>query len=297
LTTTQIVDEASITVLKSVHRAGFFGEYAGTLLFGLLVFSLTWLKIQIEEFLLSIDEDGDLYLHGIVSSFQDVFAFFGFFLLLFFGVFAVVAFGIMVLILFLVRKKIAAAEEKQKAACRICGHKNPPFALTCVNCRANQEPVFQIGFFGQKKEIEVRDKKKHAYLLLTHKRCPECGNRLDGLKKCGHCKTQILPDAEARRKYLSETEKRFMPVLIFSFLAGFVPVLGIAVSMIYANLYLNAPLKRYIPKSKGFVVKVLIRLSVFFVLFFGSVVGFVLAPFYVALRFALWRNAFLKTIN
>ncbi len=296
LSTAQLIDETSIGILKNIHRAGFFGEYTGTVLMSCCVFVLTWLKGQIEEFLLDIDEDGDLFLHTTASSFQDLFAFFGFFILMFFGIFALIFFAIFAIILFILQRKISSKEEKQKISCVSCGHKNPPFAVFCAKCGHESQKIYQIGILGQKKEAEVFDKNQHAYHLLTQKRCPICGNKADNSKKCRHCQNDILSRDEERKKYLAQTEKRFIPTVLTAFFMGFIPVLGICSAVIFANLYLNAPLRRHIPKGKTIAVKIIIRFFLLIFLFFGSVFGFILAPLYVILRFILWRKAFLSTL-
>ncbi|WP_027001717.1 hypothetical protein [Hugenholtzia roseola] len=293
LITTQLVDEASIGVLKTIHQAGFVGEYGGTLLLAAGVYFLTLLKTQIEEYLLSIDEDGDLYLHTIASSFQDVFVFFGFFLLLAFGLLALLFFGIAVLALFLLKKRIAAKEEKQKIACAKCQHLNTPFALSCAKCKTPTAVAFQIGFFGQKRQKQVSNPEKHQFSLQTQKRCTACGTKLEDARACRACGKAVFESAESKKKYLRKIELRLIPTVVLAVGLGFIPILGIVLAMLYANLYLNAPLKRYLPTLQSLSTAIFIKFLIFLVLFFGSMAGFILAPLYVLIRFTLWRRAFL----
>ena len=89
-------------------------------------------------------------------------------------------------------------------------------------------------------------------------------------------------------------QKRYALWLPLSVALGFIPLLGIAIAVLGANLYVFAPLKRQIPTIKAVGVQILTKLLLFCVIFFGAIAGFILAPLYCSIRFIMWRTAFVK---
>jgi hypothetical protein len=292
LTMTQLIDAESMQVLKSIHQASFMGEYASLLFLGGGVYAITQLKNQVELFFLDIDPDGDLYINKAVSYLQDVSVILGFLLLLVAGSLALVCFAMAVLIVFLIQKTLKSREEKQKIACSSCQTLNTPFAWRCVSCAAELPTPHGIGFWGQKKSTPAPARSEHTFLLLTHKRCRSCGTKLENLSHCTSCRTPVWENAQHPQTYLNAVRKRLPMTLLIAFGLGFVPILGMVVAMMYANLHLNAPLKRHLPKSKNLLMAFFIRFVTLLLLFFGSVFGFLLAPLYVLFRFGIWQTAF-----
>ncbi|WP_375558968.1 DUF4126 family protein [Bernardetia sp. OM2101] len=292
-----VVDSDSEAIMQGIYQAG-MGEYVMIFFTAGAVYGLTILRASIQQWLLEIDGDGDLFLNFIFSSIEDTFVFFGFFLLLFFGIGAVIFFGVVVGILYLWQRKIKANEEKQKITCSSCQHKNPPFALECSNCHIPQNEIYKIGFLGQKKEEQISNetnvRKKHTLNLLTQERCGYCAEKTNK-KVCPTCrKEHILNSSENRKAYIRFVQKRYALWLPLSIGLGFIPILGIAIAVLGANLYVFAPLKRQIPTIKAVGVQILTKFLIFCVIFFGSIAGFILAPLYCSIRFFMWRTAFVK---
>ena len=292
-----VVDNDSEAIMQGIYQAG-FGEYVMIFFTAGAVYGLTILRVSIQEWLLEIDGDGDLFLNFIFSSIEDTFVFFGFLFLLASGTVAICFFGIGVGILYLWQRKIKSNEEKQKTTCTSCQHKNPPFALECSNCHSPQSQVYKIGFLGQKKEEQISNdtntRKKHTLRLLTQERCGYCAEKTNK-KVCPNCrKEHILTSSENRKAYIMLVQKRYALWLPLSVGLGFIPILGIAIAVLGANLYVFAPLKRQIPKVKAVGVQILTKLLLFCVIFFGSIAGFILAPLYCSIRFFVWRTAFVK---
>lgn len=292
-----VVDNDSEAIMKGIYQAG-FGEYVMIFFTAGAVYGLTILRTRIQEWLLEIDGDGDLFLNFIFSSIEDTFVFFGFFFLLFSGITAIIFFGISVGILYLWQRKIKLNEEKQKITCLSCQQKNPPFALECSNCHNPQKEIYKIGFLGQKKEDQINNdtkaRKKQTLHLLTQERCGYCAAKTNK-KTCPSCrKEHILSSSENRKAYMMLVQKRYALWLPISFGLGFIPFLGITIAVLGANLYVFAPLKRQIPTVKAVGVQILTKLLIFCVIFFGSIAGFILAPLYCSIRFVVWRTAFVK---
>lgn len=292
-----VVDNDSEAIMQGIYQAG-MGDYVMIFFTAGAVYGLTILRASIQQWLLEIDGDGDLFLNFIFSSIEDTFVFFGFLWLLASGITAIIFFGIVIGILYLWQRKIKANEEKQKIACSSCQHKNPPFALECSNCHSPQKEVYKIGFLGQRKEDQISNdataRKKQMLSLLTQERCGYCAAKTNK-KVCPTCrKEHILNGSENRKSYIMFVQKRYAIWLPLSVVLGFIPILGIAIAVLGANLYVFAPLKRQIPTIKAVGVQILTKLLIFCVIFFGSVAGFILAPLYCSIRFFMWRTAFVK---
>ncbi|WP_338815283.1 hypothetical protein V9L05_09485 [Bernardetia sp. Wsw4-3y2] len=292
-----VVDNDSEAIMQGIYQAG-MGDYVMISFTAGAVYGLTILRASIQQWLLEIDGDGDLFLNFIFSSIEDTFVFFGFLLLLATGIGAVIFFGIIVGILYLWQRKIKSNEEKQKITCFSCQHKNPPFALECSNCHTPQKEIYKIGFLGQKKEEQINNdakaRKKQMLSLLTQERCGYCAVKTNK-KVCPTCrKEHILNSSENRKAYIMFVQKRYALWFPLSIALGFIPILGIAIAVLGANLYVFAPLKRQIPTIKAVGIQILTKLLIFLVIFFGSIAGFILAPLYCSIRFFMWRTAFVK---
>ena len=292
-----VVDNDSEAIMQGIYQAG-MGEYVMVFFTAGAVYGLTVLRASIQQWLLEIDSDGSLFLNFIFSSIEDTFVFFGFLWLLISGTTAIIFFALVVGILYLWQRKIKANEEKQKIVCSSCQHKNPPFALECCNCHAPQDEIYKIGFLGQKKDQQIdkaaSDRKKQMLSLIAQERCGFCANKTSK-KICPTCKKEhVLNSSENRKAYVMFVQKRYALWLPLSIALGFIPVVGIAIAVMGANLYVFAPLKRQIPAVKAVGVQILTKLLIFLVIFFGSVAGFILAPLYCSIRFFMWRTAFVK---
>ncbi|WP_291726138.1 hypothetical protein [Bernardetia sp.] len=293
-----VVDNDSEAIMQGIYMQAGMGDYIMIFFTAGAVYGLTVLRASIQQWLLEVDSDGSLFLHYIFSSIEDTFVFFGFLWLMISGVSAIIFFAIVVGILYLWQQKIKANEEKQKVTCFSCNHKNSPFALECSNCHTPQDKVYKIGFLGQKKDTQIdketSDRKKHALTLLSQERCGFCATKTSK-KTCPACKKEhILNSSENRKAYVMFVQKRYAMWLPLSIALGFIPIVGIAIAVMGANLYVFAPLKRQIPTVKAVGVQILTKLLIFLVIFFGSIAGFVVAPLYCSIRFFVWRTAFVK---
>ncbi len=292
-----VVDNDSEAIIQGIYQAG-MSDYILILITASSVYGLTILRTRIQQLILDIDEDGDLFLNFIFSSIEDTFVFFGFLLLLFSGIIAVVFFAIVVGGIYLWQKRIRSNLQKQKNPCDVCQTKNPPFALECSKCHTPQKKVHKIGLFGQRKNELIEDtskaRKNHALRLLTQERCGYCATKTHK-KVCPDCgKEHILNSSENRKAYVMFVQKRYALWLPLTVAVGFIPIIGIGISIIGANLYVFAPFKRQISTSTSIGVQVLSKIVLFLVIFFGSLAGFILAPLYCSIRFVMWRTAFLN---
>ena len=291
-----VVDNDSEMIMQGIYQAG-MSEYTMIFFTAGAVYGLTVLRIRIQNMILNIDEDGDLFLNFIFSSIEDTFVFFGFLLLLFSGTLAIIFFAITVGLIYLWQRKIRTNQDKEKNPCNVCQTKNPPFALECSNCHSPQIEMHKIGLFGQKKneliKDSAKDRKKHALSLLSQGRCGYCAAKTNK-KSCPDCKKEhILNSSENRKAYVMFVQKRYATWLPLTIALGFIPIIGIGISIMGANLYVFAPFKRQISTAQSVGVQVLSKIVLFLVIFFGSVAGFILAPLYCSVRFVMWRTTFL----
>ena len=291
-----VVDNDSEAIMKGIYQAG-MSDYILIPITAGAVYGLTILRTRIQQLILDIDEDGDLFLNFVFSSLEDTFVFFGFLLLLTTGILAVIFFALVVGGVYLWQRRIRANQEKEKNPCPICQTRNPPFALECSKCHTSQEEIHKIGLFGQRKQEltidSTKSRKKHALNLLAQGRCGYCATKTQK-RVCPDCqKEHILNSSENKKAYLHFIQKRYAIWLPITIAVGFIPIIGIGISIMGANLYVFAPFKRQISTVTSVGVQILSKILLFLVIFFGSVAGFILAPLYCSVRFFMWRTTFL----
>ena len=289
-----LLDETSVEVLEEVQWAAFDPLWI-LLLFGTLsVYWLAGLRRDFITFLEDIDEDDNFYISRISSWLEDSLVLFGFLLLIWLGFIMVAVYAAGIAIFILVKKRTERKLEKQKQACPNCGEMNLPFAVKCFNCKREQPEVHKIGIFGQRKEELVSNLEKHRLQLASHRKCPDCGNKLKSIKlfqECDSCGSRLF-DSPSPKEYMRYQDKKFYKLTGISFLLGFIPIIGFVVSAVLANVYLFSPYRRYIPKGKSFVTKILIKFITFLFFIFGIALGFIAAPVYIILRYFIWKRRF-----
>jgi len=264
---------------------------------GVVIF--TWFRSSFIGFLESIDEDDDLRIRWMLSYMEDSMVLFGFVLLLYFGLAALILFGFIYAILFLIKRKIEKKLEKQKRTCTntSCDALVLPFALRCYKCKQNQIHVTGIGIIGQSKKHFITNSTTHQFNLMTQRRCSCCANKLTERaihQKCQVCEMQAFVNPNSVQ-YQNFIKQRFFIVLVISFFSGWIPVIGIVATLIVANLYLTAPIRKYLPRRKNAFNKILGKFILLFVILFGSLLGLFVAPLYVIVRYWLNSSSFEKT--
>ena len=289
-----LLDEASVEVLEEMQWAAFDLKWV-LLGFGMLmVHWLASLRRDFISFLEDIDEDDNFYMGRIGSWMEDSLVIFGFFLLVWAGIVMVTVYGLAIAIFVVLQKRYARKLEKQKTPCPSCGNLNLPFAVNCYHCKALQPNIHKIGIFGQRKSALVEDVRQHQLKLLSHRKCPSCGSKLESPaihQKCNSCGNLIFQDPGVN-DYLKYQDRKFYKIGGLSFILGFIPVVGFVISAVMANVYLFSPYRRYLPKGTSFFTKLWIKFLTIVFFLLGVALGFIAAPIYIILRYFVWKKKF-----
>ncbi len=289
-------DPQTAEVLGGIHWAGFGLNQIFALVCTVGVFFLTVFRQSTVEFLTELDADGDLGLKKLISYIEDSWVLFGFIFLLMAGVIQLVVFGAILTWLYFVKKRGEKKRENQKVSCSNCHMKIHPIAPHCKNCGTAQSDAKKIGFVGQNTLKSVQNQKNHALDLLVYRRCPHCAEKLKAHQKqqtCSSCGTTIF-ESEQQKEFVRFLDKRFTILVILSIGLGFIPIAGIVISLILANILLLSPYRKYTPRTQVFFSKIWSKIILILVIALGSIGGFVLAPIYISVRYILSRRAFLK---
>jgi hypothetical protein len=289
-----ILHESASHVINQVQWAVFNPMWL-LVIFGMIcVYYLSSLRRDFIAFLQDIDEDDNLFIGQIISWLEDSLVLFGFVLLIWAGIVMVIVYAIIIALFIYLRKRHERKIEKQKIQCSNCNEKNSPFAIKCFNCGKEQPHAYKIGLLGQKNKEMVTDLFEHQFNLLTHRRCPECGNKLISKtpnQRCPYCQTQLFqnPSVEDFRNRLNQ---KFYKILFISFFLGFIPIIGFVISAVIANIYVFAPYRKYISKRGSIFTKIFINVLTFIFFLFGIVFGFLAAPIYCLIRYYIWKKKF-----
>lgn len=293
-------DPTTTGVLNEMQWAGFGGNQIFALVCTMGVFGLTVFRQQIVEFLTDIDSDGDLGLKKLISYIEDSWVLFGLFLLLVAGFLQIIVFAVVLGWLYLMKKRGEKKRENQKVSCSKCQTKIHPIAPYCKNCGAAQNDIKKIGFVGQNTSKSVTNTKRHQLTLLTYRRCPHCAEKLESGRKnqkCKSCGTEIF-HPEQEKEFVQFLDKRYGILVVLSVGLGFIPIVGIVISVLLGNLLLVAPYKKYMPLKDVFLTKIFIKIILIIILAFGGLGvfggGFILAPLYISVRYFMSRRAFLN---
>ncbi len=294
-----LLDDTSAEILKDVQWAAFD---PGWILLGfgtLMVYWLAGLRRDFLTFLENIDEDDNLFIGKITSWVEDSLVLFGFLLLIWTGILMVAIYAALVALFVYLGKKQEKKLEQQKLACPQCNEKNYPFAVKCYHCKYPQPEVHQIGIFGQRKEPLATNLKKHRLDLIAHKKCPDCGNHLKSSspsQSCDLCGNKLF-ESPTIKDFIKRQDRKFYKLTGLSFLLGFIPIVGFVISAVLANIFLFSPYRRYIPKSRSFLTKLLIRFITFLLFILGIALGFIAAPVYILMRYYMWKQRFLARVG
>jgi hypothetical protein len=294
-----LIDNSSAQILYEVQWAGFDPMWI-LFTFGMLaVYWLASIRRDFIEFLEDMDEDDNLLIGKIISWMEDSMVLFGFILLIWSGIVMVVIYAGLIALFVYIRKQQEKKLEHQKVECAKCGKKNMPFAVKCFNCSSPQAQVHSIGIFGQKKDSLITNVEKHQINLISHRKCPNCGNKLKSKKlfqNCDYCRTELF-DSPTIKDFTKSIDRKFYKIVGFSFLLGFIPVAGFVVSAVIANIYLFSPYRKYIPKGNSFMTKMFIRFLTLMFFILGVAFGFIAAPAYCIMRYFIWKGKFKSRVE
>ncbi|WP_282017706.1 hypothetical protein [Salegentibacter mishustinae] len=293
-----LIDESSVQILNEVQLAGFDPMW---ILFAFGMLAVHWLaslRRDFIEFLEDIDEDDNLFIGKIISWLEDSMVLFGFILLIWSGILMVILYTGLIAFLVYLRKKQEKKLEQQKIECSQCGERNMPFAVKCYKCGTKQSQVHQIGILGQRKSSLISNLEKHKINLISHRKCPNCGNKLKNrevFQKCECCQEELFKEPSLKT-FTKSIDKKFYKIAGISFLLGFIPIVGFVISAVMANIYLFSPYRKYMPKGGSFITKLFIKFLTLVFFIFGIAFGFVAAPIYCIMRYYIWKGRFKSRI-
>ncbi len=294
-----LLDQSASEVINQVHWASFNPMWLLVIFGTLCVYTLASIRKEFIEFLQDVDEDDNLFIGQFISWIEDSLVLFGFLLLIWAGITMTIIYGIIVITLIYWKKHNERKIEKQKSSCENCGEKILPFSINCFKCGKQQNKIFDIGILGQKKETLVFDVKDHQFNLLSHRRCSSCANKFESNSTQQVCKccSKKLFSKSASEYFIKQLDKKFYKILFYSFLLGFIPVVGFIISAVMANIYLFSPYRKYISQKDNFLTKIFIRIVGLIFFIFGIAFGFLAAPAYCFMRYYIWKNEFKTALN
>jgi len=270
--------------------------------FAAVVYYLNTLRSAFMEMLAMGDPDDDLGIRTLISWFEDLWSSFGVFLLILYPLLIIVILGVFIGFLFAARKWAEYREERAKAPCPSCGEAVYGCATQCPACKAELAQPRDIGFLGGTVDRPAQPGKEHELRLVSKRRCPKCATRVKERRlplDCPACAHRILGDPADQQAYTSKVRNRLPKVLGVSFLLSLVPVLGIIPGIIYYRVQLIAPFRAYIPASRGFLLRWLVRL-VFLLLISLQLVpglGGFMVPIMALISYGLYSGYFNRTLK
>ncbi|MBD5781838.1 hypothetical protein IEN85_20220 [Pelagicoccus sp. NFK12] len=278
-----------------VSQAGFLDSIPAAISGG-LTFFLTMTRNGVVGILSEADEDDSLGMRKFISWCEEIWATFGVWVLLAIPAAVLLLNGIVFGVLYLIRKRHEGKMEAARIECPKCQTKIHCFATACLSCDTPNENPVALGFLGGMLEEKQRDVMAQKVRLIELKRSPKSGEKVKGRGAditCQEDSVAVFGDKEVNEQYFKTVDARLPKVLIVSAALGFVPILGLIAGVIYYRLQLVAPYRRYLPWSKGFLTKWLVRL-VLLLLAALQIVGFGIfaVPLMALINHWMYRNAF-----
>ncbi len=278
-----------------VSHAGFLDSIPAAISGG-LTFFLTMTRNGVVGIISEADEDDSLGMRKFISWCEEIWATFGVWVLLAIPAAVLLLNGIVFGVLFLIRKRHEGKMEAARVECPKCQTRIHCFATACLSCDAPNENPVALGFLGGMLEARESDLTAQKVRLIELKRSPKSGEKVKGRGADIVCKEDgvaVFGDKEVNEQYFKTVDARLPKVLMVSAALGFVPILGLIAGVIYYRLQLVAPYRRYLPWSKGFLTKWLVRL-VLLVLAALQIVGFGIfaVPLMALINHWMYRGAF-----
>lgn len=278
-----------------VSEAGFFDSIPAAISGG-LTFFLTMTRNGVVGILSEADEDDSLGMRKFISWCEELWATFGVWILLAIPGAVLLLNGVVFGILFIIRKRHEGKMEDARIECPKCQTRIHCFSTACISCDAPNENPVALGSLGGMLDERQSDPIAQKVRLIELKRSPKSGEKVKGRGADIVCKedgVSVFAEKEVNEQYFKTVDGRLPKVLIVSAVLGFVPILGLIAGVIYYRLQLVAPYRRYLPWSKGFLTKWLVRL-VLLGLAALQIVGFGIfaVPLMALINHWMYRGAF-----
>lgn len=201
--------------------------------------------------------------------------------------------------LWLVQLFLQRREERQKVPCVQCGERILPSALSCFSCSTPVAQPQAIGAFGQPTTRPAADLDEHRLRLLSKRRCLVCATRLKNKRlrqQCVACGNEMLPSLAWADHYVAYVESRLQKTLLMCLGFSLVPILGLIPGVIYYRLGLISALRAYVPPSRSFLTRLVVRMTnlLLLALQWIPVLGALTLPLMCYLNYLLYRRALLR---
>lgn len=283
-------------VEETLQKSGFVEQFFA-LVIGAGVYFMASIRSTLMDFISASDEDDDIGVQRLISWAEDVWVTGGVFFLLLYPAVMLALIGFVMGVMFGVRKYAEWAEERSKLPCKQCEEPVYPCAIACQNCATKTDSPKHIGFFGQSKPYPAKDPAHHPHHLVEKKRCPVCATRLperNPRQVCEACKNELMKDPKFAQEYIDYISAHLPKVLIVSALFSLIPVVGLIPGVIYYRYALVGPFRRYIPWGRSLLLKWLIRILFFILIWFQLIPGLggVVVPLMALVSYLTYRSAF-----
>lgn len=225
--------------------------------------AVTWLRGAVVGWIENADPDDSLHVRRMLSWGEDLWVFIGIFLLFVLPAVMLVLVAALGALLALLRRHLAAREERSKVACAACA--TPMFlsAPACPACATPSATPRDVGLLGQALARATPDLIVHRYKLLAHLRCPNCASRLrvgDVGQACAACQLQPFAEIVDRQRYIAYLDGKQRKVYAIVIGLSLVPVLGYVCAAVVVQLTLVAPLRVHLPLGRRWLLGWLLRL-------------------------------------
>ncbi len=285
---------------QTIAQAGAL-DTAIAVVFGGIVYVLSSLRAGVMQTLAMADPDDSMGIRTLISWFEDLWSSFGIVLLVIYPFLIIALVGVVLGLLFLARKWAEYREEKSRVPCPSCGAEVYACATECPSCHAALPAPRDVGFFGATVKRPAQPGKDHELRLISKHRCGKCATRIKERRlpqTCPVCGNGILKDPADQAAYIGKVRARLPKVLGVTFVLSLIPVLGIIPGIIYYRIQLIAPFRAYIPASRGFILRWLVRIIFLLLISLQLVPGLggFMVPVMALISYLLYSGYFSKTL-
>lgn len=297
-----VLTSRDITFIEqTISQAGVLDMVVAGTMAG-VVFFFNTLRSGFMEMLSIADPDDDLGVRTLISWFEDLWSSFGIYLLILYPLIIIGLIGLILAFMYLSRKRAEQREEQSRVPCPSCGERIYACAPECPHCHHSVPEPRDVGFFGQTVERPAAAPEEHALRLVSKRRCSKCATRLKESRlpqSCPTCRHVVLGQPDRQAAYTAIVRNRLPKVLGITFLLSLIPVLGVIPGIIYYRVQLIAPFRAYIPASRGFVLRWLVRLLFLLLISLQLIPGLggFMVPIMALISYSLYSGYFNKTLR
>jgi len=291
-----LIDADTAKTVESIQHAGVTLSSIWAVIVGGSTYFLAELRRKAVSLLFEADEGDDIGLLSLLAWVENSWAILGILFLLLFPIAALVLSALTTLGIWLARRRAEEREQRSKVPCEGCAALIFPHASTCHACGRALDAPRAVGVFGQPKDAPDPDRERHAFQLVSRKRCPRCATRLSKRtvrQACPICAKMTFQSGAEFEEYLRVIRARLPRTLLVSLGLGAIPILGVIPGVIYYRLNLVAGLRGYIPPLRGCTTKWVVRLIHFGVIALQPIpiLGALVLPFMCWSTYAIYRRS------